>query len=64
MDTELIETLTVQIDNLKKQLNSCQHEQDRLRYMTTGYLALILETKDVKLIKRARTIADAADKLE
>jgi len=48
---------------LQKKLADAEREQNRLRYMATGYAGLIAMTKDTELISKAAQIATEADKL-
>ena len=63
LEKSLIQALTEQKGNLEKQLADCQKEQNRLRYMATGYAGLLAQTGDAKLIASVKQIADEADKL-
>ncbi|MGX8701366.1 hypothetical protein [Caproiciproducens sp.] len=49
--------------NLEKQVADHQREENRLRYMASGYAALIIKTNSPELIQRAKEMADEADKL-
>lgn len=60
---EIIKVLTEQKEKLEKEVDDTQKEENRLRYMASGYAALIIDTKDAELIQRAKEIADEADKL-
>lgn len=48
---------------LHKQIDDFNREENRLRYMATGYAGLIAMTKDAELIAKAAQIAVDADKL-
>jgi hypothetical protein len=63
LNDSLVNVLSEQKEKLKEQLIDCKKEQDRLRYIATGLAALIGETKDEKIIHRAKEITDEADKL-
>jgi UDP-N-acetylglucosamine:LPS N-acetylglucosamine transferase len=63
LNESLVKVLTEQKENLEKQLADCQREQNRLRYMASGYAALLAQKSDAQLIQRAKEIADEADKL-
>lgn len=58
----LVKSLSEQKEILEKQVKDLTKEENRLRYMATGYVGLIAITKDTELIAKAAQIAIDADK--